>query len=150
MEHNMIREKVLLLRDGELRASEASGLEAHLEECSSCRALYKTSGSIGPVLFDEPLPPPSEDFVSGVMTLVDHVDVEEPIVNGIDLPLRWWVPAFSFGLAAAALLAALPQPQAPVTVESLFSARMGISAVESQDPRVTFLADLLAVPSEGR
>jgi anti-sigma factor RsiW len=150
MEHDMIREKVLLLRDGELSASEISGVEAHLKECPSCRELHEAVCRIGPVLFTEPGPPPSNDFVSGVMALIDHVDVEESIGTGIDLPLRWWAPAFSFGLAAAALLAALPPHRKPVTVESLFSVRSGISTMESRDYKVTYLTDLLAVPLEGR
>ena len=109
MEHEKIREKVLLLRDGELPASEKSGVEAHLKECPSCRELHDAVCRIRPMLFSAPEPPPSEDFVSGVMTLIDNVGARESIESGIDLPLRWWVPAFSFGLAGAVLLAALPR-----------------------------------------
>jgi anti-sigma factor RsiW len=150
MQHDKMREKVLLLRDGELPASEKYGVEAHLMECPSCRQLHEAVCRIGPMLFNEPEPPPSEDFLSSVMTRIDHVAAVEPTESGIDLPLRWWVPTFSFGLAAAALLAALPRQQSPLTVESLFSARMDISTMESQDYRITYLADLLAVPLEGR
>jgi len=150
MEHEEIREKVLLLRDGELSASERIAVEEHLKGCPACRELHEAVCRIVPMLFNEPSPPSSEAFVLDVMARIEQEDAAQPVESMVELPFRWWAPAFSVGLAAAVLLAASPRRQEPVTVESIFSARMGLSSVKSQDTRAADLADLLAIPLEGR
>jgi anti-sigma factor RsiW len=150
MEHAEIREKVLLLRDGELPESERLAVAEHLLACPSCRELHAAAGRIGAQFFGVPEPPASEGFVRGVMAGIGISAEPEDSEDEADLPLRWWAPVFSFGLAAALLLGAFPRPRRVLTLESLFAARAGVSTERTQDEKISYLADLLAVPLEGR
>ena len=150
MDHEKLRESVLLLRDGELSASERFAVEEHLKECPSCRQLAVAVETIGPSLFNDAKPPASEQFISEIMSRIDESAEKEIGDKELDLPLRWWVPAFSFGLAGAVLLAAMPWHRQTMTMESLFAARANVDTGRVQDPQVAYLSDLLAVQLEER
>jgi anti-sigma factor RsiW len=150
MEHAEIQEKVLLLRDGELSDSERLSVEEHLKECPSCRELHAAVGRIGPMLFNDPEPPASKQFVLGVMAHVGEAEDTDAAEDEVKLPMHWWVPVFSFGLAAAVLLGAFPRHRQSLTLELLFAARTGVPVADTQNAQVKYLSDLLVVPLEGR
>ena len=150
MEHAEIRERILLLQDGELSGPELRAVQDHLRDCPSCQELYAAAGRIKPMLFGIPEPPASEDFVRSVMSRIGTSAQPEESETEAVLPLRWWAPVFSFGLAAALLMGAIPQRKQEPTLESLFAARAGVFMSGTRDAQVAYLADLLAVPLEGR
>jgi anti-sigma factor RsiW len=145
--HDQIKEKILLLRDGEIPEAEKALLEKHLLACSDCSALQVDLDVLGGAFSAEPLPEPSEDFVRAVMA---DIREEESSRNdyGVELPFRWWAPAFAAGLAAVVTLIAAPEMRAAVTVETLLTVGAGIPLDETVDAEETEVPEILAVSAE--
>jgi anti-sigma factor RsiW len=67
MSHDSFEELVFALHDGELSPAERARAEAHLAECSACRAVLEGWKKSAPAFFRAPAAPPSEAFVQRVM-----------------------------------------------------------------------------------
>ncbi|MFH2203492.1 MAG: hypothetical protein ABIJ96_10280 [Elusimicrobiota bacterium] len=65
----------------------------------------------------EPMPGPDDGFVRGVMAVIRKEEAA-----GIELPFRWWAPAFAFGLAAAIFVFSLPQPETAASAGIMLAA----------------------------
>ncbi|MCH7477083.1 MAG: zf-HC2 domain-containing protein [SAR324 cluster bacterium] len=133
MNHDEIREKVLLLRDGNLPGPERAEIDNHLKGCPPCRKTAADLERVGALITSQPEPDPSENFVNAVMGRIEEGDARIGGLGTIELPFRWWAPAFAVGMAALALVAlpALEEPRGPV--EALLTSAARSELIEASD-----------------
>lgn len=81
--------------DGELDAAQQAALEAHLQSCQACRAVYETLQTVDVILPDTQLEPPKA-LRDGVMQAI-HAEQKKKMS-------RRWVPVAVIGVAAATAL----------------------------------------------
>lgn len=81
--------------DGKLSAAEQAALQAHLQQCDSCRQQYASARELQQALRDLPVPAPSPDFAHRVM---------QRATRPRDTAARGWLKG---SIAAGALITAL-------------------------------------------
>ena len=126
MSHDAMKDKLFALHDGELTGAARREVEAHLDGCTECRAIYERWTRTSRALFRVAEPRASEAFVDRVL---DRIAGSEPrhwtapwVVD-----LRWLVPAV--GLAVLLVLVSGPkEPRVSVDALLLEDGREGGSA----------------------
>ena len=114
--HEVLKEKVFALYDGELAGDARQEAEAHLKSCSECRAMVERWMTTATVFFKESRPMASEFFVQCVMDRIKLLERPRRMVWPA-LEWRWLVPAF--GVAAGVLFLILQLRQQPLSIETL-------------------------------
>ena len=118
MDHELMKERVLALYDGELTGDVRREAENHLAGCAECRRSYEQWRSMAKGLFRDPQVQPSELFVSWVMERIDALERFRHAVPWT-IRLRWAVPAMAL---ASLLLLVLGPAQRSVSIEALLLA----------------------------
>ena len=118
MEHQRVRDQLVLIDDPELPAPERQRLLAHVAVCRECAADLQHWRSLHGALAGAPQPAPSEVFVEAVMRRVSPAAA--PVRRRWTVP--WWIPQLGLGLAGVVCLLTLAQPSTPVTTGTLLLA----------------------------
>jgi anti-sigma factor RsiW len=111
MDHEMIKDKIFELYDGELAGGKRQEALAHLNGCQECRELYQGWAKTAKVFFKAPAAQSSEYFVHRVMERVHELETPKPTVRWglFPRPLGWFVPAVGLAVALMAVMPPLPQ-----------------------------------------
>ncbi len=118
MRHELWRDKVLALLDGELPEKDRSGVEEHISSCSDCADLRAASQAVSRLLKAEAEPASSETFVRSVMRALPHAKAQPEPSMGLGELLRWATPAFALGVSAF-LMIAEPGTSDPLATDDL-------------------------------
>ncbi len=100
MNHQAIKEKLLVLRDGALSVFEVREIQKHLSGCAECRELSNRLEIISKALSRSGTQPSSEDFVQKVMARLEALEVPVPALEPEPWTLpRWLFPAIGYACA---------------------------------------------------
>jgi anti-sigma factor RsiW len=138
--HEVMKNKMFALYDGELAEAERKEAEAHLASCPECRSSYEQWQKTAKAFF-KPVPAESSDFfVSQVMNRIKALEKPRQIKPWV-IKVRWLVPAT---VAALGLLLFMTGPfEQTVSVENLL-----LGGEEANSPAQFFLASKPAAPDE--
>ncbi|HEX9758543.1 MAG TPA: zf-HC2 domain-containing protein [Nitrospiria bacterium] len=95
MDHDRLKEQLLMLYDGELSGTEAQEAADHLRSCPACRKEYADWERIARAFFKAPQVHMSSHFVRKVMKRIETL--ERPAGKKHPSLLRWLVPAMGMG-----------------------------------------------------
>ena len=115
MNHDLIKNDLSALCDGELSASRRGEVEAHLLTCAECRSFYENWKAVSTALFARRPEPASSDFF--VRQVMDKIEIPAVCPQKTWIPVQWFAP--SVGIAAMLLLALVPS-QTVSSAELLF------------------------------
>ena len=135
MNHESMKDKVFLLRDGELPPGERPAVEGHLAACADCRAALEEWKKLSAAFFSRPAVEPSEDFVRGVMDKVRSAPA--PGRSWLDsareaFAFPRWALAGAAGLAAVIVLVSVPRGPVPVPENVQYMAELVDGTLEPE------------------
>lgn len=118
MNHERLKDQLLMLYDGELSGTQARETVDHLAACPECRKTYAQWNRVAGVFFKTPQVRPSPLFVRNLMSRIESLEIP---ARKIRPPLlRWIVPPMGMGLAAVLLTWNFQLVQTPqVSIEDL-------------------------------
>ncbi len=118
MDHEQIKECLMLYDDGELSGPEAREIASHLSTCADCRTAYDAWRNTARAFFRGPQAAPSKRFVREVMARLEPVDTRPP--GKRPLLVRWLTPAIAVSFVVGLIIWPRPEPGAPpVSIEGL-------------------------------
>lgn len=123
MNHEIIKEKVLVYRDRELPEEERKQVERHLPVCEECRGILKRWDMLGGLFSRAASPGDSEAFVRNVMARLAQQDEPAPLIRHWAF-LDWLFPTLGYGFAIALMAVAIAHREPLVSAESVLLADM--------------------------
>ena len=123
MNHEIMKEKVLIYRDRELAVQERKEIEGHLPACEECRGILKRWNRFGGLFSRAALPGDSEAFTRRVMARLARQD-EPALALRRWAFLDWLFPTLGYGFAIALMAVAIAHREPFVSAESVLLADM--------------------------
>ena len=98
MQHEVIKEILLSLGDGELDQTETELITSHMNDCAECRAVFKRWELIRSAFSAVSMPEPFEEFINQTMNRI--AALEKPVHEPREWALpRWLLLLIGYGFA---------------------------------------------------
>ncbi len=124
MDHEAIKERLLLLNDREWAEGERQEITAHLQSCIECRKTLERWQRIQSVLARSQRLGPSEVFVDGVMSRLaarEAAQEQGTLRRPWAFP-NWLFPALGYGFAFLLMMIAIESREAPMNTAAVLLA----------------------------
>ena len=137
--HELMKDKVLALYDGELSTAESKEAQAHLESCTECSQAYEKWEKTAKLFFKGIKSEASEAFVFRVMERVEALESPRKSRPWV-ITLRWLAPAVG---VLGILSLVMGQVEQTVSVENLL-----LNNVDASSPSALLFANKPAATDE--
>ena len=124
MNHEILKDKLFVLYDGELSGEDRRLIENHLAGCADCSRTHAQWQRTAKAFFRVPQVEVSEAFVQRVMDRIkEDIKEKESPLREVPIPwtvrIRWMVPALGLACVLLLVLGVLGPAQDPVSIEAL-------------------------------